>query len=73
MRGFYEEGFGFNFSSVTVAVLLIGRQWQSDRVSYNLSLEADSFNATRQLTVINTRAENGFGLILFVLVRTGTY
>lgn len=26
---------------------------QSDRVSYNLSKEADSFNAVRQLTVIN--------------------
>ena len=33
-----------------------GCQRQSDKVSKNLSLEADNFNVTRQLTVVNTRA-----------------
>ena len=30
---------------------------QSDQVSYNLSLEADNFNITRRLAVINTRSD----------------
>lgn len=33
--------------------LLGGCQSQSDKVSYNISLEADNFNVVRQLTVIN--------------------
>lgn len=32
---------------------LTGCQRQADKVSYNLSLEADNFNDVRQLTVIN--------------------
>jgi hypothetical protein len=44
---------------------------QSDRVSHDLSLEADSFNVTRQLTVINTRAEDGNMSILFQM--TGNF
>jgi hypothetical protein len=44
---------------------------EADRVSYNLSLEADSFNVTRQLTVINTRAEDGNTAILFQM--TGNF
>ena len=37
---------------------LTGCQRQSDKVSYNLSLEADSFNVVRQLTVINCRSDD---------------
>lgn len=35
------------------AVIFTGCQTQADRVSYNLSLEADNFNDVRQITVIN--------------------
>ena len=33
--------------------LLAGCQTEADKVSYNLSLEADNFNDVRQVTVIN--------------------
>lgn len=33
--------------------MLTGCQTQADKVSYNLSLEADNFNVIRQLTIIN--------------------
>ena len=36
---------------------LTGCERQSDRVSYNLSLEADNFNVYRQLTVVNQRTD----------------
>ena len=36
------------------AIALTGCR-ESERVSYNLSQEADNFNVTRQLTVFNTR------------------
>ena len=36
-----------------VCLLLTGCQTESQRVSYNLSQEADNFNVIRQLTVIN--------------------
>lgn len=35
------------------ALLLTGCETEADRVSYNLSQEADNFNDIRQLTVIN--------------------
>jgi uncharacterized lipoprotein YehR (DUF1307 family) len=57
-----------------VFILIIGLTAcgrQSDRVSYNLSLEADSFNVTRRLTVINTRAQDGNQAILFQM--TGNF
>lgn len=38
---------------VILALGLSGCQTEADRVSYNLSLEADNFNDVRQLTVIN--------------------
>lgn len=44
------------FTLIIAAVLLVGLtgcQRQADRVSYNLSLEADNFNDIRQITVIN--------------------
>jgi hypothetical protein len=44
---------------------------ESDKVSANLSLEADNFNVTRKLTVINTRAEDGNTSILFQM--TGNF
>ena len=56
---------------LTAAAILTGCQRQSDRVSYNLSLEADSFNVARKLTVINARAEDGNSAILFQI--TGNF
>lgn len=42
------------FALITlVALSLVGCQTQSQKASYNLSLEADNFNVVRQLTVIN--------------------
>lgn len=38
---------------VLIAVLLIGCDTEANRVSYNLSQEADNFNDVRQVTVIN--------------------
>lgn len=46
---------------VAIAILITiftgCEQRQSDRVSYNLSMEADSFNVARKLTVINVRTD----------------
>ncbi len=52
-------------------VLFAGCMREAGKVSYNLSLEADNFNITRQLTVINTRAEDGNSAILFQM--TGNF
>lgn len=44
------------FVAVTLVfpiLALIGCQRESDKVSYNLSLQADNFNDVRQITVIN--------------------
>lgn len=38
---------------LAVALTLAGCQSESQKVSHNLSLEADNFNVVRQLTVIN--------------------
>ncbi|WP_410497225.1 hypothetical protein QTL86_11260 [Cellulosilyticum sp. ST5] len=38
---------------VIMATIFVGCQTESQRVSYNLSQEADNFNVIRQLTVIN--------------------
>lgn len=56
---------------VSIVFVFSGCTRQSDTVSYNLSLEADNFNITRQLTVINTRAEDGNSSILFQM--TGNF
>lgn len=56
---------------VLLAVTFTSCQRQSDKVSYNLSLEADNFNVARKLTVINTRAEDGNAAILFQM--TGNF
>lgn len=41
---------------LVVGLLLVGCR-QSDRVSYNLSQEADNFNVARKLIVINQRTD----------------
>lgn len=38
---------------VMAAITLVGCETEAQRVSYNLSQEADNFNIVRQLTVIN--------------------
>lgn len=38
---------------ITVTIIFTGCQTEAQKVSYNLSLEADNFNIVRQLTVIN--------------------
>lgn len=48
---------------VLIGIMLTGCR-QADRVSYNLSQEADSFNITRKLTVINQRTDT----ILFEMI-----
>lgn len=45
---------------VFVIVLFAGCQREADRVSYNLSKEADQFNVTRRVTVYNTRTDKVF-------------
>lgn len=40
---------------ITLSMSLAGCERQSDIVSRNLSMEADSFNVSRQLTVVNCR------------------
>lgn len=44
-------------SLALLAVLLTGCQREANRVSYNLSKEADQFNVTRRVTVYNTRTD----------------
>jgi uncharacterized lipoprotein YehR (DUF1307 family) len=56
---------------IIMALSLTGCQREADKVSYNLSMEADNFNVTRQLTVINTRAEDGNNAVLFQM--TGNF
>jgi len=41
------------FLVIALCVAMTGCQTQAEKVSYNLSLEADNFNVIRQLTVIN--------------------
>ena len=36
-----------------ISALTVGCDQQSDRVSYNISKQADNFNVIRQITVIN--------------------
>ena len=40
-------------SLICIMVCLTGCETQADRVSYNLSQEADNFNVVREITVIN--------------------
>lgn len=41
------------FAMAAMVMLMVGCQTQADKVSHNLSLEADNFNNVRQVTVIN--------------------
>ncbi len=43
---------------ILIAVLLLSGCSQADRVSMNVSQEADSFNVVRRITVINTRSDD---------------
>jgi len=54
-----------------LAISLLVGCTEAERVSTNLSQEADNFNVTRQLTVINTRAEDGNNAVLFQM--TGNF
>ena len=45
--------FGVLLVILTFGILMVGCETEADRVSYNLSQEADNFNVVRQLTVIN--------------------
>ena len=56
---------------IFIALSLVGCQREADKVSYNLSTQADNFNVTRQHTVINTRAEDGNNAVLFQM--TGNF
>lgn len=48
-----KKGFSIVLMLLLCATILTGCQTEADKVSYNLSLEADNFNDTRQITVIN--------------------
>ena len=41
------------FAAITLTLTLTGCQTEAQKVSQNLSLEADNFNNIRQITVIN--------------------
>lgn len=43
-----------------LTVLFAGCEREAERVSYNLSKEADQFNVTRRVTVYNTRSDKIF-------------
>lgn len=45
------------FAVVVIAVILCGCGRQANRVSYNISKQADNFNVMRRLTVMNTRTD----------------
>lgn len=45
------------FMSITMALSICGCR-QADRVSHNVSKEADNFNVTRKLTVINVLSDS---------------
>ena len=42
---------------VAIAICTCGCFRQADRVAYNISREADSFNVTRRLAVVNARTD----------------
>lgn len=52
------------FALVAIAALLAGCSTQADRVSHNISKEADNFNVIRRIAVINART----GKPLFELI-----
>jgi hypothetical protein len=42
---------------LSAVVLALSGCTEADRVSHNVSVEADNFNVTRRITVINTRSD----------------
>ena len=54
------------FAILAVCILLSGCR-EADMVRYNVSKEADNFNVTRRLTVINARTDT------ILLQLTGTF
>lgn len=63
---------GLVLGVLVIGVLaLSGCQREAEKVSYNLSMEADNFNVVRKLTVINARAEDGNSSVLFQM--TGNF
>lgn len=42
---------------IVMTTMFVGCDRQSDRVSYNISQQADNFNVTRRLAVINARTD----------------
>lgn len=44
--------------AVLLACMMLAGCTESDQVSQNISVEADNFNVTRKLTVINARTDN---------------
>lgn len=48
-----KKGFSIVLTLLLCVTVLTGCQTEADKVSYNLSLEADNFNDIRQITVIN--------------------
>lgn len=46
-----------SFILITIAILTLCACTQADRVSQNISKEADNFNVTRRLAVINARTD----------------
>jgi uncharacterized lipoprotein YehR (DUF1307 family) len=38
---------------IAISIMLVGCETEAERVSYNLSQQADNFNIVRQLTVMN--------------------
>lgn len=48
-----KKMFAFVAGLTITAALAVGCERQADRVSYNISKQADNFNTIRQITVIN--------------------
>lgn len=44
-------------ASLLIAIALVGCDREADRVSYNISQDADNFNIIRRLVVINARTD----------------
>ncbi len=53
MRKNLKKMLAFVTGLTMTAVLTVGCERQADRVSYNISKQADNFNTIRQITVIN--------------------
>ena len=53
MRKNLKKMFALVTGLAMTAALVVGCERQADRVSYNISKQADNFNTIRQITVIN--------------------